>query len=81
MTSASGRTKNMSSLGVLFVTNAQVGLGDPIEFLVTLPPQGESLIGVRLRCLGKVVRLVPETDNGHHLGVAATVERYEFQRP
>ena len=46
-----GETRNLSSGGVLFVSDGKLQKGDPIEYLVTLPTQGlES--GLRLRCMG-----------------------------
>ncbi len=69
----SGETRNMSSSGVLFSADANVTVGDPIEYLITLPvPQG-TVPEVRLRCMGKVIRQADGT-------AAATLERYEFVR-
>jgi len=71
-----GETKNLSSVGVLFAADAPLRIGEAVEYLITLPSTPE--LGdngrVRLHCLGKVVRMSPET------GVAATLERYEFVR-
>lgn len=70
-----GQTRNLSSVGVLFEADSTLKIGDPVEYLITLPSmpaQGDTR--VRLHCLGKVVRYSPET------GVAATLERYEFVR-
>jgi hypothetical protein len=81
--SSVGETRNMSSGGVLFVTGERIEVGQPIEYLITFHPgtKGE----LRLRCVGKVVRLqgpAPEATNGHasSVGIAATLERYEFIR-
>jgi hypothetical protein len=70
-----GETRNLSSVGVLFEAGAALRIGEPVEYMITLPStadHGDSK--VRLHCLGKVVRFCPET------GVAATLERYEFVR-
>jgi hypothetical protein len=70
-----GETKNLSSVGVFFEAGATLGIGEPVEYMITLPSTaGMSDHKVRLHCLGKVVRISPET------GVAATLERYEFVR-
>jgi hypothetical protein len=70
-----GETRNVSSAGVLFTTDAPIQVGDVIEYILTLPPSTSSGEEVRLRCLGKIVREQgPET-------FAATLERYEFVRP
>jgi hypothetical protein len=70
-----GETRNLSSVGVLFEAGAALRIGEAVEYMITLPAtpeRGDSR--VRLHCLGKVVRMSPE------IGVAATLERYEFVR-
>lgn len=71
-TQLNGETKNVSSVGVLFYLEAEVSPGNAIEYLITLPT-APSADFVRIRCLGKVVRV----DGAE---VAATLERYEFVR-
>lgn len=76
-----GETRNISAGGVLFATKeAAVGVGDAVEFLVSLSPADHSQVPVRLRCQGRVVRLTTDDDLGPTQMVAATVERYEFLR-
>lgn len=80
-----GETQNVSSGGVLFTSDAQVDVGQPIEYLISLPPGPNRQARVRLRCLGKVLRLHradarPDPDPPS-VAVAATMERYEFLRP
>jgi hypothetical protein len=70
-----GETRNLSSSGVLFTADTEVQIGQPIEFLITLPT-GASGQNVRLRCVGKVVR----RDVSLESSMAATVERFEFVR-
>jgi hypothetical protein len=70
-----GETRNMSSCGVLFTALAPVNVGEPIEYLVTLPKAAGSRASVRLKCLGTVVR---SGEAESHF--AATLERYEFVR-
>jgi hypothetical protein len=69
-----GSTKNVSSSGVLFESAAALRIGESVEYVITLPTSPTPGIQVRLRCMGKVVRVVKET------GIAATLERYEFVR-
>ena len=69
-----GETKNVSSSGVLFTSGASVGIGEPIEYVITFPKPAGSRSEVRLRCVGKVVREDAESK------FAATLERYEFVR-
>jgi hypothetical protein len=79
-----GETRNLSSGGVLFVTDEEVEVGDVIEYVITLPARVPGEEGVKLHCVGKVLRLDrPRGHNAHkHLrAIAATLERYEFVRP
>ena len=69
---SSGETKNLSSSGVLFSSAAAMAVGDPIEYMITLP-NSDAAHEVRLRCVGKVIR---QDDSS----AAATLERYEFVR-
>ena len=76
-----GETMNVSSCGVLFTTPAPVHVGDPIEYLITLPRASGARTDVRLRCMGKVVRGDEVVhSNEPTLAFAATLERYEFVR-
>ena len=69
-----GETKNVSSSGVLFTSNAAISIGEPIEYMITFPKPAGSRTDVRLKCVGKVLREDPESK------FAATLERYEFVR-
>jgi hypothetical protein len=69
-----GETNNMSSSGVLFTAETAIGVGEPIEYLITFPRPAGARSDVRLRCVGTVLREDPE------LKFAATLERYEFVR-
>ena len=57
---------------MLFSAQAHFSIGDPLEYVITLPSALEAG-NVRIRCLGKVVRF-------SNSEVAATLERYEFVR-
>ena len=75
-----GKTKNISSSGVLFTTGAEPDLGGPIEYIITLSHDGPQ--SVNIRCVGKVLRMLPSSDDGRRTyQIAATLERYEFIRP
>jgi hypothetical protein len=71
-----GETRNLSSVGVLFHSDAPLRIGEPVEYMITLPTTqpGPPEAGVRIHCLGKVVRFARKTE------IAATLERYEFVR-
>jgi len=83
-TSSAGETKNLSAGGVLFAAPLDVEVGDPIEYVITFPTGSIDGGSVNLRCLGKVVRLESssaDSPEGRPLAVvAATLERYEFNR-
>lgn len=81
--SSIGETKNLSAGGVLFSATLDVEVGEPIEYVITFPTHSINGGGVNLRCLGKVVRLVPHSSDAEgriSILVAATLERYEFLR-
>jgi hypothetical protein len=67
-------TKNLSSAGVLFQSEAELHIGEPVEYVITLPTSPAAGELVRLHCIGKVVRFARKTE------IAATLERYEFVR-
>jgi len=70
------RTRDISSGGVCFVSADEVAVGERVEYVITLsganPP-------VRIRCLGKILRVV-KLDGVDPFEVAATMERYQFIR-
>jgi hypothetical protein len=69
-----GETKNLSSAGVLFQSEAELRIGEPVEYVITLPTSPGAGERVRLHCIGKVVRFAKNAE------IAATLERYEFVR-
>ncbi|MCC6587408.1 MAG: PilZ domain-containing protein [Bryobacterales bacterium] len=78
-------TRNLSSAGVLFASESQLSIGEPIEYTITLPT-GKDPHGVKLHCVGTVIRLETRpgraiTERERPFSVAATLERYEFVRP
>jgi hypothetical protein len=78
----SGETENISSNGVLFQASGQLEVGDSIEYYITLPTAPSPSERLRLRCVGKVTRVLSSSVEGEnpHMQVAATMERYEFTR-
>ena len=76
-------TRDMSSTGVKFSSEAQLPVGDAIEYLITLPGSNREGAHVRIRCLGTVVRMEPNqrrNSKERPFDIAATLERYEFVR-
>ena len=75
-----GRTQNISSGGVLFVSPNRMESGGPVEYIITLSAGSGG--NVNLRCMGKVLRQeggIPHNDNDAFT-VAVSLERYEFLR-
>jgi hypothetical protein len=72
-----GRTRDISSSGMFFVTDQFFTLGQSIRFtlLVEHVDPGHSS---RMQCQGTVVRVEPQ--NGH-LGVAVAFTEYQFESP
>ena len=80
--SETAETRNLSSGGVLFITGQTLAVGSPIEYFITLPSDQNE--GIRLHCVGKVVRrqlVTAENGTEEPTAIAATLERYEFLRP
>jgi len=76
-----GVTKNISSRGVLFISETALPLDSRIHYAIHWKTQPEA---VNLRCVGKVLR-IDKLENPWGEGppayqVAATLERYEFLR-
>ena len=71
-------TRNISSCGVLFASDADLQISDSIEYVVTLTDMHG--ITVDLRCIGKVVRRQESSSDTHSQLIAATLDRYEFIR-
>lgn len=75
------QTRDVSSSGIYFEFETPMSLGTSVEFLMTLPEPLTKGTPVRIRCIGKVVRVEPDSKSGHsQVGIAATIERYEFVR-
>jgi hypothetical protein len=70
-----GHTRNVSSRGVFMYLDTQVKAGDPIEFVMTLPPEITLSNPIRVRCTGRVLRV---DKSGQEQGVAAAIDKYDF---
>lgn len=74
------QTRDVSSSGVYFEIGSPLDVGSSLEFVLTLPEPITKGNPVRIKCIGKVVRVERAPRSGGHIGVAATIERYEFVR-
>ncbi len=74
------QTRDVSSGGIYFEYESHLEVGTSLEFVLTLPGEITKGSSVRIRCMGKVVRVDKTSEQGDHVGIAATIERYEFVR-
>jgi len=70
-------TRDVSARGVFFYLDRNLAEGTPVELILTLPAEITLTDSIRVRCRGKVVRLVSSI-NGGKTGVAAVIEQYDF---
>ena len=69
-------TSDVSARGVLFYTDTDWVGESQLEFDITFPPEITLSTSLRVRCRGKVVRVIPPSPMG--VGIAATIHNYEF---
>ncbi len=77
---ATVKTKDISSSGVYLEFSTPMDVGSSLEFVLTLPGEITKGQPVQVKCKGKVVRVDRLDSSGSAIGVAATIERYEFIR-
>jgi hypothetical protein len=70
-----GHTRDVSSRGVFMYLDTDITAGAPIEFVMTLPQEITLADPIRVRCMGKILR-VDKAAQGQ--GVAVAFEKYDF---
>ena len=70
-----GHTRDVSSRGVYMYLETEIKIDAPIEFVMILPREVTLADPIRVRCIGKVLR-VDKRDQEQ--GVAVAIEKYEF---
>jgi hypothetical protein len=70
-----GFTQDLSGRGAFFYTDFQVTEGDAVELTLVMPSEITMTESMRVRCRGKVTRVLPVQ---HKFGVAVHLEGYEF---
>ena len=70
------QSRDVSSRGLYFDLPKRLSNGSPIEVVMTLPQELTRAGPVRIQAQGRVIR--NSTEYGGNVGVAATIERYEF---
>jgi PilZ domain-containing protein len=81
ISSRSGKTRDISTRGVYFTIDQDLGAGAELDITLTLPAEVTRGSEVFIRAMGKVVRVDKKPENGSsRIGVAAIIERYEIIR-
>jgi hypothetical protein len=70
-------TKDVSARGIYFFVDRKLEEGAKIKFTLTLPPEITLTESIRVRCVGRVVR-VERAPSGARSGIASLIEQYEF---
>jgi c-di-GMP-binding flagellar brake protein YcgR len=73
---SAGYTRDLSSGGVFFYTDSQIGEGSELEIVLVLPPEltnGEK----RWVCCQALVARIENQGNGREFGLAAVIRRLE----
>lgn len=79
--SQEGKTRDISTRGLYFVIEQDLGAGSDLDITLTLPAEITHGTEVFVRALGKVVRVERHTEDGAvRMGVAAVIERYDIIR-
>jgi hypothetical protein len=81
VSSRNGKTRDISTRGVYFTINEEMGAGAELDITLTLPAEVTRGSEVFIRAMGKVVRVDKSPENSSdRVGVAAVIERYEIIR-
>lgn len=71
-------TGEVSSRAVYFFVREALPLGAPLRFALTLFPELAESKPVHLNCSGRVLRI--DLLGGGRMGIAASIDHYEFER-
>ena len=73
----SSLTRDVSARGVFFYFDRSLEEGTPLELVLTLPAEITLSESIRVRCKGRVIRVIGGQGDGK-TGVAAVIEQYDF---
>ncbi|HVP42381.1 MAG TPA: PilZ domain-containing protein [Terriglobales bacterium] len=71
------QTRDVSARGAFFFLQNRLPEGATIEMTLTLPSEITLTESIKVRCKGKVVRLLDEIEAGK-IGTAVVIEQYDF---
>jgi PilZ domain len=77
ITEESAVTRDVSARGAFFYLDNKLTEGTPVELVLTLPAEITLADSIRVRCKGRVVRVVEVADS-NKTGIAAAIEQYDF---
>src|ERR1700693_3086734 len=81
VSSRKGKTRDISTRGIYFTIDQDLGAGAQLDITLTLPSEVTRGSEVFIRAMGKVVRVDKKPENGSsRVGGAAVIERSEIIR-
>ena len=69
------QSRDVSSRGVFMYVNSEFAEGVALEFVMTLPREITLAEPIRVRCIGRVLRV---ENRDHRQGVAVSIENYDI---
>ena len=72
-----GFTQNLSTKGLSFCTDMSLSAGEAVEVTLVMPAEITMADSMRLRCHGRVLRVISSGVASKHLA-AVHIERYEY---
>jgi hypothetical protein len=73
----SGDSINISERGLYFQMTGPMKPGTRIELSFTMPPEVTGSMAMKIRCIGRVIRVEPDGKPDGRIAVAAQIERFE----
>jgi hypothetical protein len=73
----SGDSINISERGLLFTMAGPIKAGTRIELAFTMPAEVTGSVSMKVRCIGRVIRVEEKATEDGKTGVAASIERFE----
>lgn len=68
---------NISERGLYFQMTGPMKPGTRIELSFTMPPEVTGSVAMKIRCVGRVIRVEPDSQAEGRTAVAAQIERFE----
>ncbi len=75
--SSNAESLNISDSGLLFTMQSPIAIGTMIELAFVMPGEVTGGLPMKVRCTGRVVRLIHEGMEEGKSGIAAEIQRFE----